>query len=121
MDRAPRLHWLARAGYVARGVVFLILGYFTALAAFGATSRTIDSKEALNKMFAQPFGGLLLGMMAIGLLCFGLWRTSQFVIDPDCYGCDAKGWIRRGIYGLAGLFYVGFAAVAAAMVRSEEH
>jgi hypothetical protein len=107
---------MARAGYVARGVVFLILAYFTALAASGAASRTIDSKEALNKVLAQPLGGLLLGVMAIGLLCFGLWRTSQCVIDPDCYGCDAKGWTRRGIYGLAGLFYIGFAVVAAAMI-----
>ena len=116
MDSPRRLHWFARVGYVARGLVFLILAYFTVLAAIGVTPRTIDSKEALHELLAQPFGGVLLFAMAAGLLCFGLWRCSQFLIDPDCYGCDARGWTRRGVYGLAGLFYIGFAAVSFSMI-----
>jgi hypothetical protein len=116
MDRPPQLHWFARVGYVARGLVFIILSYFTVRVAIGATARTIDSKEAVHQLLRQPLGEALLAMMAAGLLCFGLWRLSQFLIDPDCYGRDTKGWARRGIYGLAGLFYIGFAAVAAAML-----
>lgn len=116
MDYPPRLHWFARVGYVARGLVFLILAYFTVLAAIDATARTIDGKEALHELLTRPFGGVLLFAMAAGLLCFGLWRASQFLIDPDCYGRDVKGWARRSIYGLAGLFYIGFAAVAFSMI-----
>jgi hypothetical protein len=116
MDCPPHLHWFARVGYMARGLVFTILSYFTMRAAIGATARTIDSKEALHQLLRQPLGETLLSMMAAGLLCFGLWRLSQLLIDPDCYGRDAKGWARRGIYGLAGLFYIGFAAVAASML-----
>lgn len=116
MDCPKRLHWFARAGYVARGLVFLILAYFTFLAAIGSTARAIDSKEALHQLQSQPFGEVLLAAMAAGLFCFGLWRITQLLIDPDCYGTDTKGWTRRSIYGLAGLFYIGFAAVAASMI-----
>jgi len=115
MECPKRLHWFARVGYAARGLVFLILAYFAVLASIG-TARPIDSKEALRQLLAQPFGEILLAAMALGLLCFGLWRLTQLLIDPDCYGTDAKGWVRRAVYGLAGIFYVGFAAVAALMI-----
>jgi drug/metabolite transporter superfamily protein YnfA len=110
------LQWLARAGYAARGGVFVILAYFTAIAAFDAHAQPLDSKDALGALLMQPFGAVLLVALTLGLLCFGLWREAQCFLDTDSCGSDLKGMARRLVYGAAGLFYGAFAAVALSVV-----
>jgi hypothetical protein len=116
MQRSNHLHWLARAGYAARGVVFVILSYFTALAAISSHARPIDSKDALRSLLIQPAGSILLAALALGLLCFAFWRETQCFADTDDCGHDIKGMARRISYGAAGLFYAGFASVALSML-----
>jgi hypothetical protein len=112
MRRSSSLQWLARAGYAARGCVFVILGYFTALAAISSHVHPVDSKDALRRLLTQPTGSVLLLALAVGLLCFAFWRETQCFADADDCGNDAKGLARRVTYGAAGLFYAGFASVA---------
>jgi hypothetical protein len=105
---------MARIGYVARGVVFLIVGAFALLAASGAGNRPQGMGDALQTLFERPFGDVLLWIVAAGLACFAGWRFLQSFFDSDQYGNDLYGIMRRGTFAVNGLFYL---ALAATVVR----
>src|SRR5438034_698899 len=85
----------ARAGYAARGVIFMIIGLFAFLAAFGSRSHAVGTSGALEVLLQQPLGSVLLWAVAAGLLSFATWRVIQAVFDVDGYGNAGKGLIRR--------------------------
>ncbi|MEH6726041.1 MAG: DUF1206 domain-containing protein [Hyphomicrobiales bacterium] len=93
---------LARAGYASRGIVYLIIGCFTILAAIGAGNKK-DSKGALRVVLDQPFGDVLLAIVIIGLVGYILWRLVQSLLDTDDHG-----WSPRGLMVRAGLLASAF-------------
>lgn len=107
---------LARAGYAARGIVYLLIGFFAVLAAFGR-SEAKGTEGALASILRQPFGTVLVYVVAFGLAAFCLWRLVQAMRDTDDHGRDAKGLaIRAGLIG-GGLSYAALALLAFAMAR----
>jgi hypothetical protein len=102
-------------GYAARGVVFVIVGFFAGLAALGS-GRSVSSTDALRKLLSGPQGELLLGIVAAGLFCFALWRVMQSVFDADHLGGSGKGVRRRLGYGFGALFHFGLAAWAVSLM-----
>jgi hypothetical protein len=86
---------LARLGYAAKGVVYLLVGWLALRAAFG-NGQTTGSEGALVYLRDQPFGKLLLLVLAFGLLGYAIWRAVQAIADPEGKGNDPKGLAARG-------------------------
>lgn len=90
--------FFARAGYAARGVVYLLVGGLTALAVLGQGGGATGSRGALRSVLAAPLGDFLLLAIAVGLVGYSLWRCIQAIKDPDHHGSSTKGVaIRLGL------------------------
>ena len=57
--------WLARAGFVARGLIYGIIGVLSLKLAFGAGGKTTNQKGALETVAHQPSGKVLLILVAV--------------------------------------------------------
>ncbi|HEY0995824.1 MAG TPA: DUF1206 domain-containing protein [Gemmatimonadaceae bacterium] len=69
---------LARFGIAARGVVFLVIGWFLVTAARTRDpSRAGGIADSLDALRAQPYGALVLGTVAVGLMAFGVWELAN--------------------------------------------
>lgn len=106
---------IARLGYGARGAVYGVVGALALLAALGHGGRAGDSKDALRFVLAGPFGVVLVGLIALGLLGFALWRFVEAVTDADRRGSSAKGLAVRGAHLISAALYLGLAASAASL------
>ena len=107
---------LARFGCITRSFVYTIIGVLTLCAAFGIGGKTTGTNGALQIIAKQPFGRILLALVAVGLLGYVLWRFVQAIKDPGNKGSDCKGAILRLGYRASGLFYLGIAFNAALLV-----
>jgi hypothetical protein len=106
----PWMTVLARCGYAAKGVVYLIIGGIAAQVAIGAGGAVTDQKGVLHTILAQqPFGPILLGVVAVGLFGFALWCFIQAVFDTEGKGTSAKGLIARIGYAAVGITYAALA------------
>ena len=113
---APRFAPLARAGYAARGVIYLIIGGLAVRAAFGSGGQTTDAKGALQQILEAPFGQVLLGIVAIGLFGYAAWRFVQSLADTDDHGTGAKGLAVRGGLFVSAITHILLAIFALSLV-----
>ncbi len=91
----PTIVRLARVGYLAKGLVFLSFGLYTARAAFGLGRLPDGLQGALADWANQPFGQVLLGAMAVGLLGYVLWLLCRAFLDADRQGRSPLALVRR--------------------------
>ena len=114
-DHQDAMRKAARAGYAARGAVFLIVGYFAFRAAFAA-GRAMSMKDAVDTIAGSIFGTALLALLVLSLAAFTAWRLIQVFFDVDRHGTDAKGlFVRAGLL-VSAFAYGGLAAYAASIL-----
>jgi hypothetical protein len=104
---------LARAGFAAKGVVYLILGGLATAAAFGAGGRITDARGALRALLREPFGEPLLALLAVGLAGYALWRFLEAFADANREGTTPRALGLRAGHAVSGVVYGSLAIHAA--------
>lgn len=108
---------LARAGFVARGLIYAIVGVLALLLAIGAGGRATDQEGALRTIADRSFGGLLLTLMAIGLGGYALWRFLRAALGHGPEGSDS-GFDRVSAFA-SGCVYAFFCFLAVSILRHQ--
>jgi hypothetical protein len=115
---SPFVEKFARFGYASKGVVYLIVGALAAMAAFGAGGgETTGSRGALRTIAEQPFGQVLLGVVAFGVLGYSLWQFIRAIEDPENEGSDRKGIGKRIAFFFSGIIHLGLVFAAVGIIR----
>ena len=81
-DTAPWIRGFARLGFASRGVVYVLMGWIALQAALGPT-QTEDSSGALRSLLDDPLGRIIVGVIALGLACYTLWRAYAATVNPE--------------------------------------
>jgi hypothetical protein len=105
----PWVEGLARAGYAAKGIVYMIIGVLAVQAAITGSGKTTGNEGALTALAQSGFGRAMLILLGIGLAGYSLWRFVQATLDVDNEGKDAKGVATRVGFFLSASVYAALA------------
>lgn len=98
-----------RAGYVARGIVYVSIGAVAFLAALDFVPRSEGAMGALEAWADWPLGAALLWMTGAGLYGFAGWRVLQSLFDADRQGRKPKAIASRIGQAISGAVYASLA------------
>jgi hypothetical protein len=110
ISRSHGFEWLARAGFVSRGLIYGIIGILAIKVALGAGGKTTNQQGALKTIAQQPFGEVLLILVAIGLAGYSLWRLVHALIGHGPENSDST-FDRIAALG-SGIVYGALCAIA---------
>jgi hypothetical protein len=113
--RSPLFEGLARAGLVARGVVYAIVGVLAVKLALGSGGETENQQGALEEIAAGPFGKTLLVLMAVGLGGYALWRLLRAALG---HGPEQSDDTKDRVAGLASGVAYAFLCFTAVKILS---
>lgn len=100
MNASARLTTLTRLGFATRGLLYLVIAFLIL-----RTGRAEDPAGALRYL-GESGGQLLLGVMAAGLIGYGIWRLSDAAFDIERHGSDRKGALERAGAAASGVTHL---------------
>lgn len=90
---------IARVGFVVLGLIHVIIGSIAISIAAGA-SGDADQDGAMEQVRQNPFGGLLLVLIAAGLFALAVWQIASAFLAAD--PAETKKWGKRiKLFGIA--------------------
>jgi succinate dehydrogenase/fumarate reductase cytochrome b subunit len=99
---------------VARGIIYILIGWIAVLVALGHGSHEADQQGALQYLAGKPYGVASLWLLGIGFAAYALWRLSEVAFgvagDGKRAGPRLRSLARAVIY--AGLAYLTFQVIS---------
>lgn len=111
MNANARLTTLTRIGFATRGLLYIVVAILIL-----RTGRAEDPSGALEYL-GRGGGQILLGVMAAGLLAYGIWRVADAMFDIERHGSDRKGAMERAGAGVSGIVHLVLAWQAVRLMR----
>ena len=108
-QNSPVLEMLARIGYIVLGVVHIMIGVIAISIVVGGEGEA-DQDGAMQQIRDTPVGGLLLWIIALGLLSLAIWQVTEAVLERDAD--SKKKWGYRVKYIATAAVYLAIAWTA---------
>ena len=102
---SPALVMLGRAGYAAKGIVYVVMGALAAKVALGTGGKTTDTRGAIGVIGDGPMGTIALLAIGVGLLGYMLWRLIAAATDAEGEGDEPTKLVVRGAQAARGIAY----------------
>jgi len=106
------LERLARAGLVARGLVYAVVALLALQVARGHNGTRADKQGALQAVVGKPFGRVLVLLLALGFAGYALWRFVEAAVGPADERDDRKAKFKRVGSAARGALYTFLSASA---------
>jgi uncharacterized protein DUF1206 len=108
---------LTRIGFVARGVIYAIIGGLAIQVATHTTPKTpTNQKGALETIDKQPLGHWLLIVVAAGLGAYAVWRFVQAYVGHGPEGGGDASAFGRVSAAASGVAYLAMCALAVSIL-----
>ncbi|MFI9206008.1 DUF1206 domain-containing protein [Streptomyces sp. NPDC053048] len=101
----------ARAGLVARGVIYLLVGVLALRIAHTSGGDQADRGGAVQELAGRPLGQALVWAVGLGLIGMALWRLSEAVFGSP--GPDGR---KGGHRLLSAVRFVFYSVIAASVI-----
>ncbi|MFF0203933.1 DUF1206 domain-containing protein [Streptomyces sp. NPDC005017] len=113
--RGDAVRVAARAGFVGRGVLYLLIGVLAVRIGLTGAREQADRGGALAEVASAPLGAVLLWALGAGLAGMSLWRLSEALFGAAGPKGDGKGkrlmaGVRFVFYGVTSFLVMSFAA-----------
>lgn len=114
VEGSAPFRWLVRAGFIARGITYGVIGALALAVAFGAGTMgtTPNQQGALALIARTPVGRPALVVISAGLLAYALWKLTQGAFGRGPEGGGGTNWKDRVANLAGGVVYLLFVAVA---------